>query len=93
MKRVLNAIRFEIKAILVWIEFKKKKQEAMLKHRLTGKQYFIIPTLDGHCVIINNESQKAINKIAGKLGVKKMNHHDLLKKAWFSTPNLPIKRS
>ena len=91
--KVLNILRFEIKAIRTWLEFKRKKHLADLQHKITGKQYYIVATTGGHCTIIDNEKKKVYNRIAKKVGARQIDHFELLKNAWYRTPQCTLIRT
>ena len=79
-----------------WFLYRAACRKAMRMHKLTGKQYFVIPHTWGRFAIVDNRIQKRFNKAANALGVKKVSYVDLLKQAYFKTPvgkvNIKVER-
>jgi hypothetical protein len=69
---------------------KRLKKEALRLHKMTKKQYFVIPVNDwkrGEFVIVNNEAHKLYNQQAKKLGKPVINFVELCKMAVYKTPS------
>jgi len=80
------------KLILDWLtkrNLARLKKEALRLHKLSGKQYFIIPVDDwkrGEFVIVNNEAHKLYNQQAKKLGKPVISFMSLCEMAVYKTP-------
>jgi hypothetical protein len=86
MIKIYKLIRLEVRAVMRWIFYKLACREALRLHRLNGKQYFVVPTRSLKFIIINNSRKNNYNKVAKKMGLKKVTFLDLCNKAYFYTP-------
>lgn len=71
--------------------FWSKKREAERLHKLTGKQYFIVPKTKTSLMVVDNTFIKYYNKNAPK--GKRITHPDLLKMCYYKTSCGNYKRS
>jgi len=59
------------------------KRKAKKLHKLTGKQYFVVPKTQTSCMVVDNSFIKAYNKNVPKS--KRIRHIDLLKMCYYKT--------
>jgi hypothetical protein len=62
-----------------------KKYQARQAHKLTGRQYHVVPSTKSRLKIVNNDFIGYYNKAASKNGYKKINVNDLLKMSIYTT--------
>lgn len=80
------------KFIFDWLakrNLKQLKKEALRLHKMSGKQYFVIPVDDwkrGEYVIVNNEAHKLYNQQAKKLNKPVISFQSLCTMAVYKTP-------
>lgn len=87
MKKIKQWIIFQFNTLWNSIHFWMKKREANKLHKLTGKQYFVVPASKTSLMVIDNSYVKWHNKIASKTkGMKKITHPQLLRDCYYKTP-------
>lgn len=70
-----------------WFYLKSKVAEAYFLHKLTGRQYHVIPLLEtDKLIVVSNQYKKKFNRLAKKYGRAKIDHRELLNKSRYSTP-------
>ena len=77
-------IKFWINTWINSINFWWMKKKADKLHRLTGKQYHIVPVSDTKLGIVNNDVIKGINK--GLPKSQRIDYTKLQKSVYYSTP-------
>lgn len=70
--------------------YMKKKAEKL--HKLTGKQYFVVPKNKTSCMVVDNSYIKFYNQQAAKMKTKKITHPDLLRMCYYKTSSGCYKR-
>jgi len=87
MKRFKQWLIFQYNTIWNSIHFWMKKREADKLHKLTGKQYFIVPRTKTSLMVVNNDYIKWYNQQASKHKQKKITHPQLLEMCFYKTPS------
>ena len=86
MKKIKNWIVYHFNSLWNSYHFWYMKRKAENLHKLTGKQYFIVPASKYKLAVVNNDYVGWYNKMASKTpGVKKITHPDLLKMCYYKT--------
>lgn len=73
----LQRIRFKLK-------LNRRKRKALELHKLTGKQYHVVPTFGNRIEVVNRETIKEINKKLPKS--QRLTIKDVLDVSLYSTP-------
>ena len=84
--RFFKFIAIEVKAFFYWLNFKLACRNAMRNWKLTGCRYYVIKTGGINFAVVSSKTKDNYNRVCKKLGVKKVNFHDLIKGAYFITP-------
>ena len=87
MKRILKTIKdwfvFNYNSVWNHFHFKNMKRKADKMHKLTGKQYFVVPKTKTSCMVVDNSFIKAYNRNMPKN--KRITHIDLLRMCDYKT--------
>ena len=81
---------FQWQSLINSVHFWHMKRKADHLHKVTGKQYFVIPGNDKTLQVVNNDMMKEINKRLPK--EKRVNHYQILKSAYYKTPTGKLTR-
>lgn len=89
MKKIIidikNRIVFLFNTIWNNLHFRYMKNKAEKLHKLTGKQYFVVPKTKTSCMVVDNTFIKIYNQNASKMKVKKITYPDLLRMCYYKT--------
>jgi len=67
-----------------------KKHQARQAHKLTGRQYHVVPSTKSRLKVVNNDFVNYYNQVAKKTGHKKITIYDLLKMSVYTVGgNMP----
>jgi len=83
IKDLKNWFIFQYNSIWNYFHFRYMKRKAEKMHKITGKQYFVVPKTKKSCMVVDNSFIKAYNKSVPK--GKRIKHVDLLKLCYYKT--------
>lgn len=83
LKDLKNWFIFQYNSIWNYFHFRYMKKQAEKMHKLTGKQYFVVPKTKTSCMVVDNTFIKAYNQNVPKN--KRITHVDLLRMCYYKT--------